>query len=53
MGQDLWEEDPHLLEHYEPLVTAERRRRNSGCAAKCLTAEDLRILREAKEQEAA
>ena len=30
MGQDLWEEDHHLLEHYEPLVTAERRRRNSG-----------------------
>ena len=29
MGQDLWEEDHHLLEHYEPLVTAERRRRNS------------------------
>ena len=28
--QDLWEEDHHLLEHYEPLVTAERRRRNSG-----------------------
>ena len=26
-----WEtEDHHLLEHYEPLVTAERRRRNSG-----------------------
>ena len=40
MGQDFWEEDHHLLEHYEPLVTAERRRRNSGHESATLDLEE-------------
>ena len=40
MGQEFWEEDHHLLEHYEPLVTAERRRRNSGHESSSLDLEE-------------